>query len=311
MNEKKETSLIDINKGLLNGMLMRVKELSEIENTPLTSEEKSFALEILQDINKKVTEKRIKWEEIDIIGCALYSQVKSFARIGLSSINKELYVDIRNNKYTGKKDINILKQYQGLEKELIKWSSKKIIRFYKDVVCQGDEFEIGVDFNTGITKITKHKKKNDIERNNLNNIIGAYAIAYVEENDEIIPYIANIDKNRITRAYNASPTQTKTIWKQDTIKMVIKTAVWELYNILKPFINLPIELKADWANTNEKMEWINTEDIQEEVKKELEHDANTGEILDFEEDTIEQDTIEQDTVEQDTIEQKPKNYRGF
>ena len=44
----------------------------------------------------------------------------------------------------------------------------------------------------------------------------------------------------------------KTIWKQDTTKMVIKTAVWELYNMLKPFINLPIELKADWANTNEK-----------------------------------------------------------
>ena len=42
-------------------------------------------------------------------------------------------------------------------------------------------------------------------------------------------------------------------WK-DTTKMVIKTAVWELYNMLKPFINLPIELKADWANTNEKME---------------------------------------------------------
>ena len=58
-------------------MLSRVKELSEIENTPLTSEEKSFALEILQDINKKVSEKRIKWNEIDIVGCALYSQVKA------------------------------------------------------------------------------------------------------------------------------------------------------------------------------------------------------------------------------------------
>ena len=36
----------------------------------------------------------------------------------------------------------------------------------------------------------------------------------------------------------------KTIWKQDTAKMVIKTAVWELYNIIKPFINLPVEAET-------------------------------------------------------------------
>lgn len=305
-NKKETNSVVEINKGLLSGMLSRVKELSEIENTPLTSEEKSFALEILQDINKKVSEKRIMWSEIDIVGCALYSQVKSFARIGLSSINKELYVDIRNNKYTGKKDINILKQYQGLEKELIKWSSKKIVRFYKDVVCQGDEFEIGVDFNTGINKITKHKKTTSIDRNNLANIIGAYAIAYVKENDEIVPYIANIDKNRITRAYNASPTETKTIWKQDTTKMVIKTAVWELYNMFKPFVNLPIELKADWVNTNEKMDWVNTEATQEELTKELEVDANSGEILDFEDEKQDEKIVDKKEVE----ETSQKN-RGF
>ena len=50
--------MLKLIKGLLSGMLSRVKELSEIENTPLTSEEKSFALEILQDINKKVSEKK-------------------------------------------------------------------------------------------------------------------------------------------------------------------------------------------------------------------------------------------------------------
>ena len=108
--------------------------------------------------------------------CFIFTS-KSFARIGLSSINKELYVDIRNNKYTGKKDINILKQYQGLEKELIKWSSKKIVRFYKDVVCQGDEFQRPLDF-AGINKITKHEQH---YRNNLAILFGAYALLMLKK----------------------------------------------------------------------------------------------------------------------------------
>ena len=293
-------SLVEINKGLMNGMLKSVEELATLENTPLNDKEKSFALEILQDINKKVTEGKVQWNEIDVVGCALYSQVKSFARIGLSSINKEIYIDIRNNKYTEKKDIQISKQYQGIEKEMIKWSSKKIVRFYKDVVVTGDDFEMVVDFTTGILGITKHKKNKDIDRNVLDNVVGAYAIAYVKENDELVPYISYVDKNRIMRAYNASPMGTKTIWKQDTAKMVIKTAVWELYNLIKPFINLPVELKQDWANTNENMDWVNTETVEEEIEKEIRIDANSGEVLDFKEE-----------IKKEIKEEQPKNNRGF
>ena len=296
---KKET-VLSLSKNVLGRMMNEVEEFAKIEKTPLTDSERSFALEILQDINKKVTEGKVQWNEIDVVGCALYSQVKSFARIGLSSINKEIYIDIRNNKYTEKKDIQISKQYQGIEKEMIKWSSKKIVRFYKDVVVTGDDFEMVVDFTTGILGITKHKKNKDIDRNVLDNVVGAYAIAYVKENDELVPYISYVDKNRIMRAYNASPMGTKAIWKQDTAKMVIKTAVWELYSLIKPFINLPVELKQDWANTNENMDWVNTETVEEEIEKEIKIDANSGEVFYFKEE-----------IEEKIKEEQPKNNRGF
>ena len=87
--------------------------------------------------------------------------------MGLSPSSNELYIDIRNNKYTGKKDIYIKKQYQGVEKELIKWSKKEIVRFLKDIVCKGDDFVMETDFLTGLPLITKHIKNQDVDRNDL------------------------------------------------------------------------------------------------------------------------------------------------
>lgn len=297
---KKET-VLSLSKNVLGRMMNEVEEFAKIEKTPLTDNERSFALEIIEDINKKVTEGRVAWQEIDIVGCSLYSQVKSFARMGLSPSSNELYIDIRNNKYTGKKDIYIKKQYQGVEKELIKWSKKEIVRFLKDIVCKGDDFVMETDFLTGLPLITKHIKNQDVDRNDLENMTGAYAIAYVKEHKDdktLTPYVIYIDRNRILRAYNASPTGTKVIWKADTAKMVIKTAVWELHNYFKPFIAMPVELKKDWEKTNEKMEWQDTEAV---VEEEIQNNANAGEVIDFERKEIE--------VEKE--EETPETDRGF
>ena len=106
--------------------------------------------------------------------------------------------------------LQVKKQYQGIDKELIKWCSKSIVRFLSGVICQGDEFETDVDFETGLEKSRETQKNNSVDRNKLENIIGAYKIAYVLEDGKLVQYPVVIDKNRIMRAYNASPTNEKT-----------------------------------------------------------------------------------------------------
>lgn len=296
----------DLGKTMLNGMLQQVEAFAKIEQTPLNQRETAFALDILESVYKKVQEQGLSWGQIDIAGCGLYSQVKAYARLGLTIRDNELYIDIRNNNKTGLKDINIKKQYQGLEKELIKWSSKKIVRFYKDIVCMGDDLEQEFNFLTGLTEIKKHKKDPNVDRNKLENITGAYAIAYVrerEQDESLTPYMVYIDRNRILRAYNASPTKEKTIWKLDTRKMVLKTASWELYNYFKPFIEIPIELKKDWEETKDEMNWETGEVISV-----VEEETASDELITFEE----EEEKEQEMEEQpDKIEPEPTNKRPF
>lgn len=281
LQQKQEIKTKDMGKSFLNGMLQQVEAFAKIDQTPLTQQEKAFALDILESVYKKVMEQGLSWSQIDIMGCGLYSQVKSYARLGLTIRDNELYIDIRNNGKTGLKDINIKKQYQGLEKELVKWCSKKIVRFYKDIVCVGDNLEKEFNFETGLTEIKKHEKDPKVDRNKLDNIIGAYAIAYVRElptDTKTTPYMVYIDKNRIMRAYNASLTKEKTIWNLDTRKMVLKTASWELYNYFKPFIEIPIELKKDWETTKDEMNWETGEVINV-----VETETASDELISFDE----------------------------
>jgi len=285
LQQKQEIKTKDMGKSFLNGMLQQVEAFAKIDQTPLTQQEKAFALDILESVYKKVMEQGLSWSQIDIMGCGLYSQVKSYARLGLTIRDNELYIDIRDNGKTGLKDINIKKQYQGLEKELVKWCSKKIVRFYKDIVCVGDNLEKEFNFETGLIEIKKHEKAPEkeigIDRNKLDNIVGAYSIAYVRESEHdlnLTPYMVYIDKNRIRRAYNASPTKEKTIWNLDTRKMVLKTASWELYNYFKPFIEIPIELKKDWETTKDEMNWETGEVINV-----VETETASDELISFDE----------------------------
>lgn len=243
---------------IVDEFLGTVKEFALKEQTPLTEKEINFAVNIITSIDKKLIETGTGWKGIDVVGCRLPQQIKRYARLGLSLDDNEIYIDIRNNSKTGLKDINIKKQYQGLEKEIVKFCSKKVVRFYSDVICTNDDFEMQVDFTTGLQKVVKHTKDNSIDRNALENIVGAYKIAYVEENNELHQYIAYIDKNRIMRAYNASPSREKTVWKNDTRIMVLKTATWVLYNnVLKPYMQIPADLMHDWKETNDVMEFEN------------------------------------------------------
>lgn len=277
--------LPDIGKKMLGNMVEQVSQFANIENTPLTNKEKAYASSIALGVITAVQNRDISWNQIDVKQVA--EQVKAYSRLGLTLQDNEIYIDIRKNGKTGMQDVNIKKQYQGIEKEIVKWCSKKVVRFKKDVICDGDIFEVETDFETGLDKIVKHEKAKGVDRNDLKNITGAYQIAYIEENEKLVQYNVIIDRNRIDRALKASPTNEKPIWKADTQRMVLKTATWSLYNyVLKPFMSIPIELKADWDKTQDEMNFGSVEVVEETITEELDakavdtidYDAETGEV---------------------------------
>src|SRR5690554_1309892 len=303
-NEAQKRNLPDIGKQMVSRMVNQVVAFANIESTPLTDKEKSYATGIVSAVIKKVEEENVDWNVVDVKN--VVEQIKSYARLGLSIADNELYIDMRNNGKTGKKDINIKKQYQGIEKELVKWCKKPIVRFYQDIICKGDKFITKVDFETGLKKVLEHEINNDIDRNKLENITGAYKIAYVHEDEKLVQYLCEIDKNRIMRAYNASPTKEKAIWKADTQRMVLKTASWCLYNyVLKPFVNVPVELKKDWERTKDN---YNFDDVEDIVTEEVKTNANTGEVIDVPD---EEPELEPEIMEAEVQEEKAKQQNLF
>lgn len=283
--KKEETALTDVGQRTTKYLLAQVESFARIEGTELTGEEKIFAVNTICDIDKKLREQGVNWQQVDVIGCKVPQQIKRYARLGLSTSDGEIYVDVRYNSKTGKNDVTIKKQYQGVEKEIIKYCTKKIDHFKRGVICVGDEFEIEEDFETGYDKVTKHKKNPDknLDRNLLDNIVGAYEIAYEKLPDgSFVQHVALIDKNRIMRAYNASPSREKTVWKNDTQRMVLKTAAWVLYNnVLKPYIEIPTSLKKDWEETNDQMEFESLNAESQEQQDIIHQNVGEGDIVAF------------------------------
>ncbi len=283
--KKEETALTDVGQKITTYLLDQTQSFARIEGTELTGEEKIFAVNTICDIDKKLREQGIDWKQVDVIGCKVPQQIKRYARLGLSTSDGEIYVDVRYNSKTGKNDVTIKKQYQGVEKEIIKFCSKKIDHFKRGVICVGDEFEIEEDFETGYDKVTKHKKNPDknLDRNLLDNIVGAYEIAYEKLPDgSFVQHVALIDKNRIMRAYKASPSREKTVWNQDTQRMVLKTAAWVLYNnVLKPYIEIPTSLKKDWEETNDQMEFESLNAESQEQQDIIYQNVGEGDIVAF------------------------------
>lgn len=287
----------DIGKTALRNMIAQVEQFANIEQTPLTAKEKAYAADIVMGIIKEVEVRNISWHDVDVKN--VIGQVKRYARLGLSMSENEIYVDIRRNGKTGKQEVNIKKQYQGIERELVRWCSKKILRFLDGVICKGDEFETEVDFELGLEKIVKHKKNNTIDRNKLDNITGAYKIAYVEENGKLVQYAVIIDRNRILRAMAASPTNDKPVWKADTQRMVLKTASWCLYQyVLRPFVNVPIELKDDWAKTQDEMNFNTIAEAEVVAQEEVNENANKGEVIDIPKEEVKSEEPKTDIPEQ-------------
>lgn len=282
--KKQEIAVVDGNKKAVGYLLGQVVSYAEKEGTTLSGREQEAALNIISDIDKALRERGVSWNDVDFNGYKLESQVKRYARLGLSTAESEVFVDVRYNSKTAKQDVFIKKQYQGVEKEIIKYCSKKIDHFKRGVICVGDEIEIEEDFETGYDKLIKHIKNNDpkLDRNLLDNITGAYTIAYEKTANGFIQHIALIDRNRIMRAYNSSASREKTVWKNDTQRMVLKTASWVLYNnVLKPYINIPTELAKDWQETNDKMEFESLNAESQEQQDIIYQNVGEGDIVAF------------------------------
>lgn len=286
--EEKTTQLAQPKQSLVNKFLTKVVEYAEESGQHLDQKTKALAVDIITQTNKKLVEKGSSWGEVNVSGCGFISQIKRWASLGVSAEDK-LFIDIRNNKETGLKDIVIKGQYQTIEKLMIKYCSKPIVRFKEDIICTGDQLIEEEDFATGLNRITKHIRNNKIDRNNIDNIIGAYKIAYVLENNTLVPYTVKIDQNRIKRAYNASPSNDKGVWKLDSKKMVLKTCTWEMWNDknIRAYMIFPDEIRSDLSilEESEEMNWQNPETKYQSVNQAqdtIQSNIGTDEPLDVE-----------------------------
>ena len=304
MENKQNTNVVknelkDLGQTAIKNMMNQVISFANLENSQLTAKETQYAIGIITNINKKVvSDPTLSWKSLDIQGCQLPAQIKRYAKLNLQLENQELFIDIRNNGKTGLKDINLKLQYQGLEKLMTRYCTfggKQIIRFYKDVICKGDKIVEKPNLKTGLLELKDHEyfETEDVDyRNKLENITGAYAIAYVMENNELNPYVARIDKNRINRARSAA--SSKNIWDADTRKMTLKTAVWELWNMMKPFIQMPQDLLKDLEEISKSEVDFNNQDYinveVEEVKEVVENKVASEEVTATFDDDIENET---------------------
>lgn len=225
--------------------------LIKTQNVTLTPVEKEFGISIITNLTDRCIKDGINANDLNMTN--FLDQVRHCSKLQLSINEQELYLDIRNNKETGLKDVKIARQYQGTQKLMTRYCTKKIIRFMDGIVCKGDEFETEIDFGTGIEKILKHKKNPNVDRNKLENVEKAYAIAYVEELGTIVPYTVVVPLQRIIRAKNAA--KTDKVWLSDTNRMITKTAYWCLWAFMKPYIELPIGIQESIVATNDEMDW--------------------------------------------------------
>lgn len=282
-----QTQVANPPKTLVEKFMAQVVNYAQTSGEDLDQKTKTLAVDIITSTNKQLVGNGVKWGEVDINGCGFVGQIKHFAKLGLTMEDK-LYVDIRNNGKTGLKDIHIKPQYQALEKLMVRYFTKPILRFKEDVICVGDEVEEEEDFYTGLSRIVGHKRNRDIDRNKLENITGAYKIAYIQDGGKIIQMVTTIDRNRIDRAYKASPSREKTVWNQDTRKMVLKTVTWEMWNDknVRAFMVFPEDIVSDLhvLEESQEMDWSKETQFKSvnQAQENVQVNVATGEIIEME-----------------------------
>lgn len=268
--EERKHEVTQTTKSFNELIMSKVSDIAVKSGHELTQVDKGYAMDIIATTYKRMQEDGINPNDVNFIGCNFPGQVKRYARLGLSLNESEIYLDLRNNGKTNRKDINIKMQYQGEEKLLIKYCTLHggITRIIKDVVMEGEELVYTRDMATGDIKVTDHRIPNIFKRNisyeNKDKMLGAYAIAYHKDGNQTFVYI---DMDRVDRAMEASASREKTIYKKDFAKMVLKTASHELYKELKRYNVIPDDLQKDYLAVQLEVDEVDN-DISANANKE-------------------------------------------
>lgn len=275
----------DFTQALIESTLDKINDIVTYSNEVFSTRAKECASDIIVSLSHTLNERGYNWKQIDTQGSGLINQIKRWAKLGIDVTTDKLYADIRNNSKTGLYDIKVKGQYQTVEKLIIKYCSKKIFRFKTEVICVGDELKKEFDYLLGEDKITGFIKDEKVNRNLLDNIVGAFKIAYYTENGQVKQIVTEIDKNRIMRAYDTATT--KNVWNRDTQKMVKKTVTWEMWNSedIRPFMDFPEDIIQDLSVVNESEDvdfnkehkYSNVVDAQEHVEETI----GVGEEINF------------------------------
>ena len=242
----------DFSQALIESTLNKITDIVTYSNEVFTPQAKINACDIITTIDHTLNERGYRWNQIDAKGSGLIMQIKKWAKLGVDCSTDKFYSDIRANNKTGMYDIKVKAQYQTVEKLMILYCRKRIVKFRTEVICIGDELKTHFNYETGEEKIIDFIKNPKANRNSLDEITGAFKIAYIEENDGRISQIVTIiEKDRIVRAMEAA--KTANVWNRDTQKMVKKTVTWEMFNgeDIRPFMEYPVEIADDIKIVNE------------------------------------------------------------
>lgn len=275
----------DFTQMLIENTLNKINDITSFSNEVFTTRARNCAMDIITSLDHTLNERGMKWNTVDSKGSNLIMQIKQWAKLGVDCSNDKLYPDIRRNNKTGMYDIRVKGQYQTVEKLIAKFCNKNIFRFKTEVICIGDDFKCDFDYATGEDKVISFTKNMKVDRNKLDNIIGAFKIIYYYDNDnKIHQIVTKIEKDRIMRAYNAA--QTKNVWNTDTQKMVKKTVTWEMFNgeDIRPFMDYPEDIIEDLRVVNDDEEvdfnkehkFSNVVDAQNNVEETLGTEESVG-----------------------------------
>lgn len=275
----------DFTQMLIENTLNKINDITAFSNEVFTTRARNCAMDIITSLDHTLNERGMKWNTVDSKGSNLIMQIKQWAKLGVDCSNDKLYPDIRRNNKTGMYDIKVKGQYQTVEKLIAKFCNKNIFRFKTEVICIGDDFKCDFDYATGEDKVISFTKNMKVDRNRLDNIVGAFKIIYYYDDDnKIHQIVTKIEKDRILRAYNAA--QTKNVWNTDTQKMVKKTVTWEMFNgeDIRPFMDYPEDIIEDLrvVNDNEEVDFnkehkfSNVVDAQNNVEETLGTDESVG-----------------------------------
>lgn len=278
----------DISTQMAERALIKIDDLVKATGETFSGRERVIASDLMVASVQAIRQSKYQLAQIDFLGNNIEGQLKRWAKLGVGK-DDYLYPELRQNGKTGMVDIRIKPQYQTLEKLIVKYCSKKIIKFKTEVICKNDVFETEFDWTTGQEKVVKFEKGEDRNPNDLTDIVGAFKVAFIQEpNGNISQLITQIDQNRIMRAYNSATT--KNVWNADTQKMVLKTVTWEMWNgeTIRPFMVFPDEVIKEnnigIVNENSDVDFSNKDLKHKDIidaETSVKESVGTGDVVDF------------------------------